>query len=197
MKKFVLVFFISLLIFSCSSSKTSLKKCNDSRFEQLDSLARANQVLNYKINIPKNWKKSKTSNGDWYFLEDEFIDSLGYYTRKANIYISLNKIKEECYNQEYSNKDFLNYFLDYRSKWFNNKDFKYQLLKSNHKRYGEIYILKYDEKVSVNKTYVRSFFLFFHQNKGYAIQYVAEPKYYDMYLPELEKMINSFKIIED
>ncbi|MGY8910171.1 MAG: hypothetical protein ACKVIG_09960 [Flavobacteriales bacterium] len=197
MKKFILVFFISLSIFSCSSSKTSLKKCNDYRFEQLDSLARANQVLNYKINIPKNWKKSKTSDGDWYFLEDEFIDSLGYYTRKADIYISLNKIKNECNNQEYSSKDFLNYFIDYRSLWFNNKSFKYQLSKSDHKRYGEFYTLKYVEKVTDKKSYVRSFFLFFHQNKGYAIQYVAEPKYYDLYLPEVEKMINSFEINED
>ena len=197
MKKYVLVFFISLLIFSCSSSKTVLKDCDKFPFEQLDSINRANQVLNYKIDIPTNWEKGKTSNGDWYFLNNELTDSLGYYTRKADIYISLNKIKNECNNQEYSNKDFLNYFIDYRSLWFNNQNFKYQLLKSNHKRYGETYILKYVEKVSNKKCYVRSFFLFFHQSKGYAIQYVAEPKYYDLYLPEVEKMINSFEINED
>lgn len=197
MRNLVFVLSISLLIFSCSSSKRLLKECNKNPFEQVDSLTRASQVLNYQINTPKDWKKSKTSSGDWFFLNDEFIDSLGYSSQKANIYISLNKIENECKNKKFSIEDFLDYYIDYRSKLFKGQNFKYLLLEPIHKIYGKIYNIKFIEVISNKKSYVRSFFLFFQNNIGYSIQYVAEPKYYDEYLLEVENIINSFKILED
>lgn len=196
MIKKILIVGLLLAIYSCSSTKRVEKRCKDNPFEELDSLQRANQKLNYIIDKPKDWKKGKTSNGDWYFLKDKYIDSLNYYTRKADVYIGLDKLRKECTTQSFSIDDYLHYFVDYRSNWFAKDKFKYLLLKGKHIIYGDMYIVKYTEKVNTRISYTRSFFLFFKENKGYAIQYVTNSKYYDTYLPEVEKMVNSFRILD-
>ena len=195
MIKKVLIFSLLAAILSCSSVKRVEKSCRENPFEELDSLQKSNQKLNYKIYNPKDWKNGKTSYGDWYSLQEEFTDSLNYYN-KANVYIGLHKIANECNSTAYTIDDYLSYFIDYKSKWFPKGKFKYLLLKGKHKIYGSIYIVKYTEKINANKSYTRSFFLFFHDNKGYNIQYVTDPKYYDTYLPEVQKMVNSFRILE-
>ena len=195
MIKKILIVGLIAAIYSCSSTKRVEKRCKDNPFEELDSLQRANQKLNYTILKPKDWKKGKTSNGDSYFLEDKYINSLNYYSRKADVYIGLNKIRKEC-SQSFSIDDYLHYFVDYRSKWFPKDKFKYLLLKGKHKIYGDMYIVKYSEKINTKVSYTRSFFLFFKDNNGYNIQYVAKPKYYDNYLPEVEKMVNSFRMLD-
>ena len=193
-KKFL---FISLLasIYSCSSAKRVEKRCKDNPFEELDSLQSANQKLNYTIHKPKDWKKGKTSNADWYFLEDKYIDSLNYYSRKVDVYIGLDKLRKKCVTQSFSIDDYLHYFVNYKSKWFPKDKFKYLLLKGKHKVYGDMYIVKYSEKINSEISYTRSFFLSFKENEGYVIQYAANPKYYNNYLPVVEKMVNSFKIL--
>ena len=196
MRRLLYIFSILLFIFSCASNKNIHKSCEKYPFEELDSLQRANQFLNYSIDKHKAWKKGKASNGDSYYLNDRFIDSLKYYSQKASLYVSLNKIRNRCSNQEYTIENYLDYFINNRSRRFKEQDFKYLLLKSKHKIYGDIYIVKYTEKINYSKTFTRSFFLFFYNKLGYTIQYVAEPKFYDTYLPEVEKMINSFRIKE-
>ena len=196
MIKKVLIFSLLAAILSCSSVKRVEKSCRENPFEELDSLQRANQKLNYTIDKPKDWKRGKTSNGDWYFLEGKYIDSLNYYSRKVDVYIGLHKIRKECTTKSFSIDDYLHYFVNYRSKWFPKDKFKYLLLKGKHKIYGTIYIVKYTEKINTKISYTRSFFLFFKDNKGYNIQYVTKPKLYDTYLPEVEKMVNSFRMLD-
>lgn len=196
MIKKVLIFSLLAAILSCSSVKRVEKSCRENPFEKLDSLQKSNQKLNYKIYKPKDWKNGKTSYGDWYSLQGEFIDSLNFYSRKADVYIGLHKIAKECNSTAYTIDDYLSFFIDYKSKWFPKDKFKYLLLKGKHKIYGSIYIVKYTEKINTNKSYTRSFFLFFEANIGYNIQYVTDPKYYDTYLPEVQKMVNSFRILE-
>lgn len=196
MIKKVLIFSLLAAILSCSSVKRVKKSCRENPFEELDSLQQSNQKLNYTIDKSKDWKKGKTSNGDWYFLEGKYIDSLNYCSRKVVVYIGLHKIRKEFATKSFFIDDYLHYFVNYRSKWFPKDKFKYLLLKGKHKIYGTIYIVKYTEKINTKISYTRSFFLFFKGNKGYNIQYVAKPKLYDTYLPEVEKMVNSFRMLD-
>ena len=196
MIKKILIIGLLAAIFSCSSTKRMVKTCKVNPFEELDSLQRANQKLNYSISKPRGWIKGKTSGGDSYTLQGKFIDSLGYFSTKASVYIGKNLIRETCINQKFIITDYLHYFISYKSKWFPKDKFKYSLLKGKHKIYEDIYIVNYTEKISSSRSYKRSFFLFFKNNVGYTIQYVAEPKNYETYLPEVEKMINSFRILD-
>lgn len=193
--KMLFWFVLTFIIVSCSSIKKVSNNCKKNPFEELDSLERVNQVLNYKINIPKNWEKSKTSGGDYLFLRDKSIDSFKFNSIKASVSIDLNKIKYICKSENTTKENFLDYIIKYRSKWFESDDFKYSILKSNHKLYGDIYILKYIEKIRPNYSLMREFILIFHENKGYTLQYCAEPKYFEVYQPEFEKMIDSFRIL--
>ena len=195
LKNLLFLCFLTFTI-ACSSIKNNIKSCNDNPFEELDSMQRANQILNYKINVPKNWEKSKTSSGDWYFLKNKYIDSINFYSTKADLYIGLNKVSSNCRDKNITIENYVDYFVKYRGKWFKNDDFKYSLIKSKHKLYGDIYTLKYKEKIANNYFVERSFFLFFYENKGYSIQYTAKPKYYDKYISDVEKIINSFRILK-
>ena len=162
MKK--IIFFITLFYFiaACSSVKRLERSCKEIPFEELDSLTRANVVLNYKLEVPKEWVKSKFSGGDWYYIQGDYIESLGYHKRKADFYVSKNNIRNDCKAKtDYSVKDFLKYYIDYKSRWYRENSFKYVLLKSKHKIYGDIFILKY--KFGTKSTeYTSSTFLFFY-----------------------------------
>ena len=113
MKK--IIFFITLFYFiaACSSVKRLERSCKEIPFEELDSLTRANVVLNYKLEVPKEWVKSKFSGGDWYYIQGDYIESLGYHKRKADFYVSKNNIRNDCKAKtDYSVKDFLKYLFE-------------------------------------------------------------------------------------
>jgi len=194
--RILLILFFAAFMYACSSVKVAQKNCNENPFEQLDSLTRASQKLNYSISINSNWIKSKTSNGDWYYIKDGYDSVLQFDISKLNLYISMDKIDTACKQNTYTTEDYLNYFIDYRKRWFDN-DFKFTLLKSKHKLYNEIYIVNYVVDYPNLKKTKRSVFIFFDNNVGYRIEYVAKEENYQTYLQEVEKIVNSFRILSD
>ena len=180
------------VIFSCASIRQK-QECKKEPFERLDSLQRFQKVLNYSVEIPKNWKKSKFSGGDWYYLEGEFIDSLNYHERFADVYIVSDKIKNNC-NSEYSVKNYVKLFIDNKKKWWY-KNFKYSLVKSIHKKYGEIYIMKYKQKRPHDILENGVFFIYYNR-VGYMIHYKNKEKDFDKYISDVDLIVNSFVIQE-
>jgi hypothetical protein len=190
------IYFIFVLsVLACASQKNSVRNCKVNAFEELDSLQASKIALKYKIKVPKLWKKSSFSRGDWYFIEGDYIDSLGYQSTNADVYISKFPIKNACDIKDYEAKDFLEFYIKYRSKWFRDLPFNYILLKSQHSLYGDIYIIKYRWKGN-KEVYVASAFLFMHNNMGYLIDYRNEEDNFDRYLGDAERIVNSFRIKE-
>ena len=64
----LLMLFLLLALVSCASLNQK-RKCKTQPFQELDSLHRAEKVLNYTIDLPYNWEKSKFSSGDWYCFD--------------------------------------------------------------------------------------------------------------------------------
>lgn len=186
-----MLFLGCLFVISCAS--TNKVNCKKQPFEELDSLQKAQKILNYSMKFPENWQKSKFSGGDWYFIKGEFIDSLGYYDRLANVYVSSEKVKSNC-KDKYSIDDYLKLFLERKKRW-SYKDFKYSLVKTTHKKYGEMYILKFKE-IFPHVTYESGVFLIFYNRIGYTIQYKNDEKKFKKYIQDIEKMIESFTIKE-
>ena len=77
------------------------------------------------------------------------------------------------------------------------------LLKTNHSRYGKVYIVKYaykndaildkQKKPLITNNVV---FLLFKDQIGYEILYGADAKVFEAYLPVLEEVVKSFVIKE-
>ena len=194
LKRIIFLFALGC-IYACASPKVIQKKCKSSPFVDMDSLEKAKQQLNYKIEIPNDWKKSKFSSGDWYYLKDASVDSLSYPLRKANLYVSKFNFRVACTSTNtYTPKDFLNYYIDYKSAWYKPTSFKYLLLQSKHKTYGDVYILKYKNNISsIEQT--TSTFLFFYKNSGFVLEYKNNTNDFDSYLPQVQKIVASFEIL--
>lgn len=194
MKYILCILILKSLLTSCSPYKNIEKRCKSYPYPELDSLQRATQKQDYKIEISNNWEKSRFARGNWYFINDKFIDSLGYYSRKVDLYISQDIIVNKCINY-YSVKDYLNYYLYNKNLSLFPKKFNYVLLKSSHKKYGVVYIIKYKENRS-NKIFSNSIFFIRYKNNGYKIRYTGLTENFDKYLPDVEKMVSSFTIKE-
>ena len=190
-RNFLLSFIICLiLINSCGSPK--VVKCNKQPFIKIDSSNAQKRVVNFSVETPEKFKKEDVSGGLFYYLEIDSLTLKGFHNKFVTVFIRNNKIRKECNSSKYYIDDFLKSILYYKKK-FLGKKFKYVLLKSKHKRYNEIYILKYKENIQ-GRIYTISSFLFFNKNIGYSIDYKAREKYFDVYLPEVEKMVSSFTI---
>lgn len=192
MREFVFVFFISLLIFSCSSSKTVLKDCDKFPFEMLDSLQRTQREINYLITKPSNWKDYNFKKGAlFYEVIDGFLDE----NLKPYIYIESFNINNKC-NFNYDINTFFNFYLKNEERYHQN--FKYLKLKSHYKKYGESFIVKHKSRnINTENILTTSVFLLYYNNVGYQISYTALEEHFDRYLPDVENIVNSFKINED
>ncbi|AUC13726.1 hypothetical protein BTO06_00550 [Tenacibaculum sp. SZ-18] len=92
-------------------------------------------------------------------------------------------------------KDYFNFYILKKEKW-NRKKFNYKLVKAKHKLYDEIYVINYIKRFKLNEQIEKSDNLIVYNNVGYTISYVAEREAYYQRFPEVEKMINSFRILD-
>lgn len=157
MKKFILAFFIPLLIFSCSYSKTVLIDCDKYPFEQLDSLQRTQREINYSITKPSNWKDYNLKKGALFY---EVIDGFSDEKLKPYVYIESFNIHNKC-NLNYDINAFLNFYIKNNERYHQN--FNYLKLKVTHKKYGESFIVKYKSRdINTEKVLTTSVFLFYY-----------------------------------
>lgn len=211
--KWGLFFLFSISIFSCSAVlKISCKK---NPFQDLDSLQRTKKVRNFVAIKPVGWYSNQSTTGALGFSIDRektlesnppIIHHLDNINTKRNVaYISItNKsVRNQC-KIETTLDDYLHFFISNKKKWAVNKEFNYILLKTNHSRYGNFYIVKYSYK---NNSIIQKgkkplitnnvVFLLFKHQIGYEIYYGADAKLFETYLPVLEEVVKSFVIKED
>ena len=153
--KWGLLFLFSISIFSCSAVlKISCKK---NPFQDLDSLQITKKVRNFVAIKPVGWYSNQLTTGALGFSIDRektlesnppIIHHLDNINTKRNVaYISItNKsVRNQC-KIETTLDDYLHFFISNKKKWAVNKEFNYILLKTNHSRYGNFYIVKYSYK---------------------------------------------------
>tara|TARA_B110000208_G_scaffold17742_1_gene21398 strand:+ start:13347 stop:13871 length:525 start_codon:yes stop_codon:yes gene_type:complete len=153
--KWGLLFLFSISIFSFSAVlKISCKK---NPFQDLDSLQITKKVRNFVAIKPVGWYSNQSSTGALGFSIDRektlesnppIIHHLDNINTKRNVaYISItNKsVRNQC-KIETTLDDYLHFFISNKKKWAVNKEFNYILLKTNHSRYGNFYIVKYSYK---------------------------------------------------
>lgn len=187
----LLLLFCFFITISCVSSKTSLVDTDEKYRVIEDSILFSQNKEFYQIIKPLNWfayKKIETTRFLFFSpkkvrnlpltFQDIYLD-----VGSSNRYI---KVLENLINHDIS---ILN---------DNIQNFSYQLIKTNHKKYGESYVLKYTTNLEKkSKTYKHLAFYLIYKNRGYCIYYQALEKYFNEFLPDVEKIINSFTINED
>ena len=193
----VVVFFILILVsISCATSKQKNNK-SVSKFAQLDSLENTKKSIDFSIKINEekwlSYTKVKPITGELYYYIKNEDENFNPNFSKASIRIYSNKINK--FNEKPVNvEDYLERFVNLKKKW-SFKDFKYNLVELNHNIYGKSYVVKYKD---IKKyIYNNAVFLFLYKKSGYTIEYSALEEHFDRYLPEVENIVNSFKINED
>ena len=185
---------LSLILFSCNSLKFIEKKCKEFPSKEMDSLETVSQIFNCKIKLPNNWKSDKINANGWYYVEDNNVDSLGYTLKKVDLRINQLFLREECRNN-YNSKDHLNRYLYYKNYSFFPRKLSYTLLRSSHITYGDVYIVKYKTRKD-NQIYSHSDVFFTYKNFAYTLNYNGLTENFEKFLPDFQKIIESFKITE-
>jgi hypothetical protein len=181
------------LIFSCASTnQNSIRKYG--AFEKLDSLKKTKRVINYSVEIDEekwlSYSKIKPEFGKLYYYIKLAGDSVSPNFPTASISIHSNQINKG-WEKPISIEDYLERFVKFKGKY---KDFKNNIIDINHTRYGKSYLVKFKEIKTYNYTNVS--FLFFYKDYGYTIEYSVLDNYYDVFLSEVEKIVQSFKVEE-
>ncbi len=210
--KIGLLFFLSFFIFFCSSV---LKvNCKKNPFEELDSLQRTKKVRNFTAVKPVGWFSHQAATGALAYSIDrkKLLQSNPPILHRpenddpkrnvAFLSISNTRVRNPC-KTEVTLEDYLHFFISNKKRWSGNKAFNYILLKSNHNRYGKVYIVKYaykndtildkEKKPLLTKNVV---FLLFKDQIGYEIYYGADAKVFERFLPVFEDVVKSFFIKE-
>ncbi len=178
-----------VITFSCKSTyreKNNFQFKNNP-FKVMDSLELVNREMNFKINPSENWKLLNEY-GSKYFSPD---DEKSWPKTSLNIY---KNIVKENYKGNVTLDDYLEYHVLSQKRW-NFKDFKYKLVKTKHKLYGEVYVMNYIHRYNLNNQVENSLFLIVYKNYGYTLEYKAKPEDFYKRLPEVEKMINTFRVL--
>ena len=153
--KIGLLFFLFFFLFSCSSV---LKvNCKKNPFEELDSLQRTKKVRNFTAVKPVGWFSHQAATGALAYSIDrkKLLQSNPPILHRpenddpkrnvAFLSISNTRVRNPC-KTEVTLEDYLHFFISNKKRWSGNKAFNYILLKSNHNRYGKVYIVKYTAK---------------------------------------------------
>lgn len=192
----IILFSLFLILLSaCGANKVSIYRTDV--FKYLDSTERSKRITNFSFGREKKeWLTlvdyTKTNHGELYYYKK--IDDKNYHPNYSIASISAysDEVKDQ-FKERATIDNYLSYKINNYNKW-RNKKIKYELLDINHKDYGKGYIIKFNIKRKY--VYSTSEVIFFYKGYGYTIKYTNLSEYYKDYLKSVEKMINSFKIIE-
>mgnify|MGYP005991034065 CR=1 FL=1 len=155
--------------------------------KEIDSVSLLSYQNEYSIDIPKDWYA--------YF---EYHHLLAYSPRTMkndvskeviNTYLVLFKNKVKSNNLDVALKE----YLSKMEKPY--KNFKHKVIEANHKTYGKYYLVKYGiKRDTVGFTALSTVMI--HEKQNFGFYYLAKNEYFDKYLKDVIKMINSFTIKE-
>lgn len=189
-----LIVLLSLLVFS-SCASTMYKKygiTKEKPFKILDSIELSQENRFFSVEKPKDWYAFVEGHGGLYYSPQK-IENTRPLTFGSHVGF---RIKE---NKNIKWKD-LNDYVDTSIKNLKKtyKKFNFKQIEMNHKKYGKCKVVIYVSTSWYDKNiqYETANFYIFYKNKGYLIFYRSKVDAFDKYLPEVEKMVNSFTIKE-
>ena len=197
------------LLIGCKSIEQNKKNnfSKENAFIPLDSISVAKEMNGFSISIPKNWTSYISYHMQlWHSPKNLNIVKPKINTRTSKV-MSVNNRVDFKVKMPYIEK--FNYFTVYSYK--NNKDintFSYdkikrlkriyrgsKISKKGYKnKYGNYLIFKYGFVDLKAITHSVSEVVYFIEDKVYEFKYSSPNKDYDTYLPDVLKMIKSFKI---
>ncbi|MCH2035043.1 MAG: hypothetical protein MK202_16155 [Tenacibaculum sp.] len=183
---------ISLVVlFSCKSTYRNPKiaQFENNPFKVLDSLESTKRRANFSIETVSDWELKSDLGAKYYVPRVSENSKLS-----PSLSIYRTDLKKEVKNSV-NLDDYFNFYILNKEKW-NRKKFNYKLVKAKHKLYDEIYVINYIKRFNLNEQIEKSDYLIVHNNVGYTISYTAEPKVFHRRYPEVEMMINSFRILD-
>lgn len=182
---YFLIFSISILLSSCSVTQQTVK-CNVNKIIEDDI---QNFQEGYSLKIPSNWIAYKDIHCELTYSPIETLnDDFGW------VIVQLNHNIDKEYYKEFRNIDeFVMNNVKIINKNFRNPRIEMSTLQ--HQVYGEYRVLKYNIEIfGKNIKYARIFY--FYENSGFIINYFTEINEFEKYLPDFQKMVESFEIKE-
>ncbi|MCI2228656.1 hypothetical protein MC378_05715 [Polaribacter sp. MSW13] len=190
--QFIVLFFL-LAIFSCASSKVNkYGLTRDNPFKILDSTELAKENRFYSIKKPKNWYAFVEPHGGLYYAPEK-LKNQAPINFKSFVGFAL---KENKKNKLKNINDYVNASIKKLKKTY--KNFNYQQIETKHEKYGKSIVLRFISSSWNDKNikYKTANLYLFYKNKCYLIRYRSTLDNFDEFVPDVEKMIKSFKIKE-
>ncbi|TMM29942.1 hypothetical protein FDT66_08725 [Polaribacter aestuariivivens] len=218
MKKTLVIIIFGLLFFS-SCSKKNIPQNNSKLDSKLENRIITQEEANtfhqhFKITTPKNWNTYSDKHG---FIAYSPLGSynhrnLNFYkidnseSQKRKIIKNNNTSKKKLGNywnnyfdihsvlkkQNESISDVIdNYVLMQKKRY--EKNFSYKLVKENHKKLGKIFYFKYETTSNFFNTMHLDVFLF-TEDRVIKLRYQTDKFYFDYYVDDVIKAVNSIEI---
>ena len=176
--------------YSCKSTyRNNNFQFKNNPFKVLDSLEQVRRKTNFTIKPVEDWKFRGESGSKYYSP-----DTQDKPWPRTFLSIYRNKVKES-FKGTATLDDYLEYHVLTKKRRYP-KEFKYKLIKAKHKLYGEIYVVNFIHRYNLKTQVENSLFILVDKNYGYTLEYKAKPEEFYKRLPEVEKMVNSFRITE-
>jgi len=183
MKRLLLVL---LIVSGCKVVKKSVD--HDCYLKKIKKESLSLLFKGYTLEIPEDWYSSFGAHCIL-FHSPKKLKKRGviYYGNKITIHRIVGKASEQ-----YKGVDDLVKEASLRHKEEKEEFYVSELY---HKDYGKYYTIKSGHSWNLrNYTDVRAYF--FYKKKGFIITYSSLNKYYDEFLPDVDKILKSFKILE-
>ena len=187
MKK-ILQLIVPLCLMVLNSCASSQKISDDNCYLKKVSNVELDEIhKDFSINLPNNWYTSYGAHCVLFHAPKELRDSeVIYYANELFLskYSSDNKSIEKIKDEHIKNTRY--------NKTINTKLFVYDF---SHKKYGDSFVLKYGKiwngiNYTVFNVYIK------YKENIYYISYSSHNEYYEKYLPEVLKIIESLEIKE-
>ncbi|MDG2193707.1 MAG: PsbP-related protein [Polaribacter sp.] len=181
MKK-ILILLTILGLFGCSSNKTISSEGRN--FVSLDSIGLANKFKDYTLDVPDNWYSYLGLHESLMFSPKKLInENLGFY-------LSFFGVGEHgSFDKKVTKELFLKSELE-RSKKIN-----HQIIKRTHPLYGEYFVISRSTNLRGEVSQRRILtILITNKEKHFTLVYSSSGAYYEKYLIDVFKMIESFRI---
>ena len=146
-------------------------------------------VKNYykdcKIDVPDNWISHTTDPGLIAHTPKKYIDSIAPFSTTPSVIIRKERKSKDL-------NHLLKEFLDTRKSYY--EIFQYEILNIKHPIYNNCYVVVYDLLEKYGKERIMCF-LFNDKRKSFVIYYSSNINFFDDYISDVEKMVNSFRIL--
>lgn len=185
---YFLIFSISISLTSCSITQQTVK-CDVNKIIEDDI---QNFQEGYSLTIPTDWVAYKDIHCNLTFSPQEKKEKLNSNFEWVRVYVYHSTNKN--YYKKFKNIDnFVMYAVERINENFQKPSI--EMVTLQHQNYGEYRILKY-ESIFLGNTYVKTEVYFFYNNFGYSIHFDTKINEFEKYLPDFQKMVESFEIKE-